>query len=40
MFSPTKETVRTLFAAEGYYTDGPFQSDNRYVRGTCWARRR
>ena len=33
MFSPTKETVRTLFAAEGYYTDGPFQSDNRYVRG-------
>ncbi len=33
MFSPTKDTVRTLFAAEGYYTDGPFQNDNRYVRG-------
>ena len=33
MFSPTKEAVRTLFAAEGYYTDGPFQNDNRYFRG-------
>ena len=33
MFSPTKDAVRTLFAAEGYYTDGPFQSDNRYFRG-------
>ncbi len=32
MFSPTKERVRTLFAAEGYYTDGPFQNDNRYLR--------
>ena len=32
MFSPTKERVRTLFAAEGYYTNGPFQNDNRYVR--------
>ena len=33
MFSPTTDTVRTLFAAEGYYTDGPFQNDNRYFRG-------
>jgi outer membrane receptor protein involved in Fe transport len=33
MFSPTKDRVRTLVAAEGYYTDGPFQSDNRYFRG-------
>ena len=32
MFSPTKEKVRTLFAAEGYYTNGPFQNDNRYFR--------
>ncbi len=32
MFSPTKDKVRTLFAAEGYYTNGPFQNDNRYVR--------
>ena len=32
MFSPTTERVRTLFAAEGYYTNGPFQNDNRYVR--------
>ncbi|MBS0169117.1 MAG: TonB-dependent receptor plug domain-containing protein [Nitrospira sp.] len=33
MFSPTTDAVRTLFAAEGYYTDGPFQNDNRYFRG-------
>jgi outer membrane receptor protein involved in Fe transport len=33
MFSPTKDQVRTLFAAEGYYTDGPFQNGNRYFRG-------
>ncbi len=33
MFSPTKDRVRTLFAAEGYYTNGPFQNDNRYFRG-------
>ena len=32
MFSPTKDKVRTLFAAEGYYTNGPFLNDNRYVR--------
>jgi outer membrane receptor protein involved in Fe transport len=32
MFSPTKTRVRTLFAVEGYYTNGPFQSDNRYFR--------
>jgi outer membrane receptor protein involved in Fe transport len=33
MFSPTKDQMRTLFAAEGYYTDGPFQNGNRYFRG-------
>lgn len=32
MLSPTKDKVRTLLAAEGYYTNGPFQNDNRYVR--------
>ncbi|MGQ0811207.1 MAG: TonB-dependent receptor [Nitrospiraceae bacterium] len=32
MFSPTKDKVRTLFAVEGYYTNGPFQNDNRYFR--------
>ena len=32
MFSPSKDRVRTLFAAEGYYTNGPFQNDNRYFR--------
>ena len=33
MFSPTKEKVRTLFAAEGYFTNGPYVNDNRYFRG-------
>ncbi len=32
MLSPTKGKVRTLFAAEGYYTNGPFENDNRYFR--------
>lgn len=32
MFSPTKDKIRTLFAAEGYFTNGPFQNDNRYFR--------
>ncbi len=32
MLSPTKDRVRTLLAAEGYYTNGPFQNDNRYFR--------
>lgn len=33
MLSPTVEKIRTLFAAEGYYTDGPFQFDTRSFRG-------
>ncbi|WP_455379615.1 TonB-dependent receptor [Petrachloros mirabilis] len=32
MLSPTKDKVRTLFADEGYYTNGPFENDNRYFR--------
>jgi TonB-dependent receptor-like protein len=32
MFSPTKDRFRTLFAGEGYYTNGPFLNDNRYFR--------
>lgn len=32
MFSPTKDKVRTLFAAEGYYTNGPYENENRYFR--------
>jgi len=32
MFSPTRDRVRTLVAAENYYTNGPFQHDNRYLR--------
>jgi hypothetical protein len=38
MLSPTKEKVRTLFAAEGYYTNGPYQNDNRYFRGNFLAK--
>ncbi len=33
MFSPTRDRVRTLFAGEGYYTNGPFLNENRYFRG-------
>ena len=32
MFSPTKDRVRTLIAAEGYYTNGPYLNDNQYYR--------
>lgn len=32
MLSPTKGRVRTLVAAEGFYTDGPFINANRYPR--------
>ncbi len=32
MLSPTRDKVRTLFAAEGFYTNGPFEHDNKYFR--------
>ncbi len=32
MLSPTKNRVRTLFAAEGFYTNGPYLNDNQYYR--------
>ncbi|NJL17301.1 MAG: TonB-dependent receptor plug domain-containing protein [Nitrospira sp.] len=32
MFSPTKERVRTIVAAEGYSTNGPYLNDNQYHR--------
>ncbi|WP_447978037.1 TonB-dependent receptor [Candidatus Nitrospira bockiana] len=32
MLSPTRDRLRTFFAAEGYYTNGPFEHDNRYAR--------
>ena len=32
MLSPTKDKVRTLIATEGYYTNGPYENDNRYFR--------
>lgn len=38
MFSPTKGKVRSLFAAEGYYTNGPFEHDNRYFRGNVMGK--
>ena len=38
MFSPTKDKIRTLFAGEGYYTNGPFLNDNRYFRGNLLGR--
>ena len=38
MFSPTKDNVRTLFAAEGYYTNGPYEHDNRYFRGNLFGK--
>jgi outer membrane receptor protein involved in Fe transport len=38
MLSPTKDKVRTLFAAEGYYTNGPFQHDNRYFRSNLFGK--
>jgi len=38
MFSPTKDKVRTLFAAEAYYTNGPFQNDNQYLRTNLFGK--
>jgi hypothetical protein len=38
MFSPTKDKVRTLFAAEGYYTNGPFENGNRYLRTNLFGK--
>jgi outer membrane receptor protein involved in Fe transport len=38
MFSPTKDKVRTLFAAEAYYTNGPFENDNRYLRTNLFGK--
>lgn len=32
MLSPTKDRVRTFFAAEGFYTNGPYANDNQYTR--------
>jgi outer membrane receptor for monomeric catechols len=38
MLSPTKDKIRTLFAAEGYYTNGPFINDNRYFRANVMGK--
>lgn len=38
MFSPTNERVRTLFAAEGFYTNGPYLNDNQYHRANVFGK--
>ena len=38
MFSPTRDRVRTLFAAEGFYTDGPYLNDNQYHRANVFGK--
>ena len=38
MFSPTKERIRTLFAGEGYYTNGPYLNDNQYHRANVFGK--
>ena len=38
MFSPTKDRVRTLIAAEGYYTNGPYLNDNQYHRANVFGK--
>jgi outer membrane receptor protein involved in Fe transport len=32
LFSPTRDALKTLFAGEVYYNDGPFEHPNRYLR--------
>ena len=32
MLLSTRDKIRTLFAGEGYYTNGPFLNDDRYFR--------
>ncbi|HYK91492.1 MAG TPA: TonB-dependent receptor plug domain-containing protein, partial [Acidobacteriota bacterium] len=38
MLSPIKDKLRTLFAAEGYYTNSPFINDNRYFRANVMGK--
>src|SRR5689334_5490025 len=38
MFSPTMDKVRTLFAGEGFYTNGPYEHENRYFRGNLFGK--
>ena len=38
MLSPTKDHVRTLFAAEGFYTNGPYLNDNQYHRANLFGK--
>lgn len=38
MLSPTKDRVRTLFAAEGFYTNGPYLNDNQYHRANVFGK--
>jgi outer membrane receptor protein involved in Fe transport len=38
MLSPTTDRVRTLFAAEGFYTNGPYLNDNQYYRTNLFGK--
>jgi outer membrane receptor protein involved in Fe transport len=38
LLSPTRERVKTLFAGEVYYSDGPFDRPQRYVRTNFFAK--
>jgi outer membrane receptor protein involved in Fe transport len=38
LLSPTRERVKTLFAGEVYYSDGPFDRPQRYIRTNFFAK--
>jgi hypothetical protein len=38
VLSPTRDRVKTLVAAEGYHSDGPFQHPNGYTRFNLFAK--
>jgi len=38
VLSPTRDTLKTLIAVEGYYSDGPFDHPNRYNRINALAK--
>ena len=38
LVSPTRERVKTLFAGEAYYSDGPFDRPQRYIRTNLFAK--
>src|SRR5262245_37276373 len=38
LLSPTRDRVKTLFAGEVYYSDGPFDRPQRYIRANFFAK--